>query len=170
MVSIGQGSQKTIQSNIQSLGSNLILVMPGAQRGPGVQVSQGRGTSQTLTLEDAVAIGSELSGVQNIAPEVSSRYQITAKGANINTSVIGTTPDYPLVRNVAISDGSFISSQQITSKAKVAVLGPTVRDDLFGADSSPVGQNIKIRNIEFKVIGVTTVSYTHLTLPTKRIV
>lgn len=155
MISIGQGSQKTIQSNIQSLGSNLILVMPGAQRGPGMQISQGRGTSQTLTLEDAVAISSEITEVKNIAPEVSSRYQITAKGTNTNTSVIGTMPAYPEVRNMAINDGSFISDQQITSKAKVAVLGPAVRDDLFGVDSFPIGQSIKIRNIEFKIIGVT---------------
>ena len=79
MIAIGQGSQEMIQSNIQSLGSNLIIVMPGVQRGIGFQVSQGRGSSQTLTREDADAIASEISSVKAVAPELSSRYQVTAK-------------------------------------------------------------------------------------------
>ncbi len=155
MIAIGQGSQSMIQSSIQSLGSNLIMVTPGMQRGVGTQVSQGRGSAQTLTREDADAIASELSLVQAVAPELSSRSQITAKGTNTNTSVIGTTTAYPGVRNLQIAEGLFISDQNLKSLSKVAVLGPTARDDLFGENASALGQSIRINHIDFKVIGVT---------------
>ncbi|MFH0873347.1 MAG: ABC transporter permease [Candidatus Komeilibacteria bacterium] len=158
MIAIGQGAQGTIQSNIQSIGSNLILVMPGMQRGAGMQVSSGRGSARTLTQEDADAIAIQVSSVQAVAPEISGRYQIIYKGKNTNTSVVGTVPDYPSVRNVELDQGTFITSQNISSLAKVAVLGPTTVTDLFGEDtdlSTVIGQTIKIKSIEFKVIGVT---------------
>ncbi len=157
MISIGQGAQSSIQSSIQSIGSNLILVTPGAQRGPGVQVSAGRGSARTLTQADADALGKELSGVKAQAPELSGRYQITSKGKNTNTSVVGTVTAYPSVRNVEIDQGSFITDQHVQSISKVAVLGPTTRDDLFGEGADAVGQTIRIKNIEFKVIGITKV-------------
>ncbi len=153
MIAIGQGSQSSIQSNIQSLGSNLVQVMPGMQRSSGV--SSGWGSSQTLTLEDAEAIAAEISLAKAVAPEISSRYQITAKGANTNTQVVGTVSAYPGVRNIEIDLGSFISDQNVKSLSKVAVLGPGARDDLFGEGAEPVGQTIRIKGIEFKVIGVT---------------
>jgi len=155
MIAIGQGAQGTIQSNIQSLGSNLIEVMPGMQKGFGYQVSQGRGSAQTLTSEDADAISNQVSLINGVAPELSGRYQVTAKGTNTNTSVLGVTSSYPAIRNVQIDQGSFISDQNVASMSKVAVLGPTVRDDLFGTDVNPVGETIRIRQIEFKVIGLT---------------
>jgi len=153
MISIGQGSQSSIQSNIQSLGSNLVQVTPGMQRSSGV--SSGWGSSQTLTEEDAEAIVTEISLAKAVAPEISSRYQITAKGTNTNTQVVGTVSAYPGVRNVEIDLGSFISDQNVKSLSKVAVLGPGTRDDLFGEGADPVGQTIRIKGIEFKVIGVT---------------
>jgi len=155
MIAIGQGSQSMIENSIQSLGSNLILVTPGAQRGVGVQVSQGRGSAQTLNKEDAEAIATSISLAKGVAPELSGRYQITAKGTNTNTSVVGTTAAYPEVRNIEISDGSFITDKNVSSLSKVAVIGPTVRDDLFGVDSNPIGQSIRIKNVDFKVIGIT---------------
>ena len=155
MIAIGQGTQSTIQSNIQSLGSNLVLVTPGMQRGVGTQVSQGRGSAQTLTLDDADAIVQEISIVKAAAPELSSRYQVTAKGTNTNTSVVGTNVSYLEVRNIEIEDGVFISEQNVKSLSKVAVLGPATRDDLFGEGADTIGQTIKIKNINFKVIGVT---------------
>lgn len=155
MISIGQGSQSSIESSIESLGSNLIMVTPGAQRGVGIQVSQGRGSAQTLTIGDAKAIKSEVSSVADVASELSGRYQITAKGTNTNTSVIGTTPSYLTIRNVEVEEGVFVSDQHVSSLAKVVVIGPTVRDDLFGEESSAIGQSIRIKNIDFKVIGVT---------------
>ncbi len=155
MVSIGQGAQSSIETSIQSIGSNLIIVSPGAQRGPGVTVSAGRGSARTLTLSDAEAIGTDIASIKAIAPEVSGRYQVTARGQNTNTSVIGTVPAYPDVRNVEVADGSFITDQNIRSASKVAVLGPTVRDDLFGQDADPIGQTVRINKVDFKIIGVT---------------
>lgn len=155
MVAIGQGAAGSIESSIQSLGSNLIIVMPGAQRGFGYQASQGRGSAQTLTEEDATAIGKEIATVKAVAPELSSRYQVTAKGTNTNTSVIGTTSDYGEVRNVSIAEGAFISEQNISGMAKIAVLGPTTRDDLFGDGADAVGQTVRIKNVDFKVVGIT---------------
>jgi len=89
MVAIGQGAQNNIQSSIQSIGSNLIIVTPGAQRGIGMMVSGGRGTAQSLTMADADAVASDVSGVMATAPDISRRYQVTAKGLNTNTSVTG---------------------------------------------------------------------------------
>jgi putative ABC transport system permease protein len=147
MVAIGQGAQKTIESSIESIGSNLIIVMPG--------VSQGAGSSQTLTEEDAAAIASQVPNVKAVAPEVSRRYQVTAGANNTNTEITGTTPDYLTVRNVSVDFGSFFNQQQINASAKVAILGPTARDDLFGENSNPIGQSIKIKGVAFQVIGVT---------------
>ena len=155
MVSIGQGAQASIQSSIQSIGSNLVLVTPGAQRGAGVQVSAGRGTAQTLTTDDATAISSQVTGIAAIAPEQTRRFQVTAKGTNTNVSVVGTTPDYATVRNVAVDSGSFITQQTLLSGSRVAVLGPTARDDLFGTGADAIGQSIRINQVDFKVIGIT---------------
>jgi putative ABC transport system permease protein len=155
MVSIGQGAQGTIQSKIASIGSNLIMVTPGAQRGAGISVSAGRGSSKTLTRADADAIAENVTGVKAVAPELSSRYQVTGKGTNTNTSVDGVTTSYPAVKSVEIDEGVFITEVNIRSIAKVAVLGPTTRDDLFGEGADAVGQKIRIKNLEFKVIGVT---------------
>jgi len=155
MVSIGQGAQGSIEASIQSIGSNLVLVLPGFSRGAGTQVSAGRGSAQTLTQADADAIKKEITLAKNVAPEVSRRYQITAKGKNTNTSVIGTVASYPEVRNVQIDIGSFISDQNVLGLSKVAVLGPTTRNDLFGEGVDPIGQSIRINKVDFKVIGVT---------------
>jgi len=131
MVSIGQGAQNSIQSSIQSIGSNLIMIMPGAQKGPGFQVSSGRGSARTLTQADADAISSSATFAKAIAPEISGRYQITSKGKNTNTSVLGVTSEYLSVKNIEVNSGSFITDQNLRSLSKVAVLGPTARDDLF---------------------------------------
>ncbi len=156
MVAIGQGAQTSIQSSIQSIGANLLMVMPGAQRGPGVQISAGRGSAKSLTADDANAIKS-ISGVKAVAPEVSGRYQVTARGTNTNTSIVGVTESYPAVRNVSLDSGTFITDQHSLNLSKVAVLGPTARDDLFGEGADPIGQSIRIKGIEFKIIGVTAV-------------
>ena len=153
LIAIGQGAQNSIEQNIQSIGSNLIVVNPGAQRGG--SVSSGRGSAQTLTREDSDAIKSAIPSIKGVAPEVSRRYQITAKGNNTNTQVVGTVLDYLAVRNVNIDSGTFITDQQIRGSVKVAVLGPTARDDLFGKDANPIGQTIRINNIDFQVIGIT---------------
>jgi putative ABC transport system permease protein len=155
MIAIGQGAQGSIESSIQSIGSNLILVTPGFARGVGTQVSSGRGSAQTLTQNDADAITKEVTLAKAVAPEISRRYQVTAKSKNTNTQVIGTVSDYTTVRNIQMDSGVFISAQNLKSLSKVAVLGPTTVTDLFGQDSEPIGQTIKINKVEFKIIGVT---------------
>jgi len=154
MISIGSGAQTTIQSSIQSLGSNLLMVLPGVQRGVGTQISTGRGGAQSLTAADADAIAA-LPTVKAVSPEVSSRNQVTARGTNTNTQIIGTNIDYLLTRNTELDTGQFISEQNIRAASKVAVIGPATRDDLFGAGNDPINQTIKIKQIEFKIIGVT---------------
>jgi putative ABC transport system permease protein len=154
MLAVGQGSKSQIEANIQSIGSNLLLVQPGFQRGVGQTVSAGRGSSSSLTREDATALAT-LDGVAAVSPESNSRQQVIAKGTNTNTTVVGTTPAYQDTRNIQIADGAFFTDAQVSSRGKVAVIGPTTRDDLFGAGASAVGQKIRIKNMEFTVIGVT---------------
>lgn len=155
MTAIGQGAQNSISSSIQSIGANLVMIMPGAQRSFGGP-SAGRGGAQSLTVEDANAIASGVSNVAGVVREVSSRKQVIATGTNTNTTIIGTEPSYMTVRNVAIDEGNFISDQNVASGAKVAVLGPTSRDDLFGVGATNIiGQKIRIAGIEYNVIGIT---------------
>ena len=154
MTAIGTGAQNSISASIQSIGSNLIIVFPGAPRGVGQQVNQGRGSAKTLTLADVSTIGT-LSGVKEVTAEVSSRMQVTAKGTNTNTTVDGTTPEYPNVRNLQIDQGTFITDQNNQSGAKVAVIGPTVQTDLFGEGAEVIGQIIRIKGTQFKIIGLT---------------
>ena len=155
MVAVGQGAKDSIQSSIASAGSNLIIVTPGAQRGVGSQVNAGRGSAQTLTQADADAIKNTVANILSTAPELTRRYQVTAKGKNTNTSIVGTVPEYTDVRKVEVTDGNFLSAKQLLSGEKVAVIGPQARDDLFGIDAAAIGQAIRINNIEFKIIGIT---------------
>ncbi len=155
MISIGQGAQGSINASIQSIGSNLIIVSPSFQRTPGSVVSSGRGAAETLTQEDANAIGTQITQVAAIAPQINGRYQIKAGSTNTNTQVVGTVSAYLGVRNLQMETGTFISDQDVAQLTKVAVLGPTTRDDLFGAGVDPTGETIRINNINFKVIGVT---------------
>ena len=155
MVAVGQGTQSNIESSIQSIGSNLVMVSPGAQRGVGMEVSGGRGSAKTLKQSDADAISAGVALIKSVSPELSQRYQIVAKGTNTNTQVVGATPAYLEVRKLEIDQGSFISDYQVKDASKVAVLGPGVKDDLFGENADAVGQIIKINGVQFKVIGIT---------------
>jgi putative ABC transport system permease protein len=158
MVSVGQGATSSITASIESTGSNLLMVTPGATRTFGAGVRSAGGSAQSLTIADANAIASQVSSVQYMTPEVSGRYQVVYKGNNTNTSVMGTGDTYPAVRNLNIDQGVFITSQDVEDYSKVAVIGPAVVTDLFGADavaSDAIGQAIKINKIEFKVVGVT---------------
>lgn len=153
MVAIGQGAKNSVSSSIESIGSNLIMVMPGSQRVGGI--SQGGGSAQSLKMEDADAIKAQVPNVKAVASTVSRRYQITAKGNNTNTQVIGTVQDYLIARSINIQSGSFFNEQQEKSSAKVAVIGPSTRDDLFGENADPIGQSIRINEVDFKIIGMT---------------
>ena len=153
LVAIGQGAQNSIAKNIEAIGSNLIMVSPGAQRVGGI--SQGGGSSQSLTIDDATAIQNEVENVKAVAPTITKRGQVTAGGNNTNTQTIGTTGDYLTVRNLTIDSGSFFTDQQMKTSAKVAVIGPTTRDDLFGTGVDPTGKTIRINKMDFQVIGMT---------------
>ena len=155
LVSVGQGATASVTSNISSLGSNLLLIYPGSSRNSG-PVSGGAGSAQTLTLDDAKAIKSDISGVSAVAAELSRRYQVTYKSNNSNSQVVGTEQSYAQIRNIETSSGYFISDDQVKSFSKVAVIGPTIQEELFGAGVDPVGQTIKINQIQFKVVGLTT--------------
>ncbi|MDY0143502.1 MAG: ABC transporter permease, partial [Bacteroidales bacterium] len=153
MVGIGQGSKKSIETQIESIGSNLIMIMPGSQSVGGVR--QSSGSAQSLTEEDVDILKEKVSSIKAIAPAVTGNYQITAKANNSNTQVIGTTVDYTSVKNVTVESGSFFTESQVRSSAKVAVIGPDTRDDLFGEEANPIGQTIRINKVIFQVIGVT---------------
>ncbi len=155
LISLGQATQLSVQNQIQSLGSNLLTVIPGAPRTGAVQGAAGGDT--TLTYDDAKAIMSspQITDISNVAPQVSRRAQVTANGNNTNTSVIGVTDAYASVTNTTIDSGNFISSADVNSMGKVAVLGPQVVSDLFGSGTDPIGQSIRINKISFRVIGVT---------------
>lgn len=156
LVSIGQGATASIQSSIQSIGSNLLEITPGAQRtAGGFGVSTGRGTAKTLTQDDASAITAQVSNVSAVAGEVSGRYQITGAGTNTNTTVDGVSESYPAIRNLQVADGAFVTDAESQSLAKVAVLGPTAVSDLIATGTEPVGQTIRINGQQFGVIGVT---------------
>ena len=152
MVSIGMGVQQKVQSSIASLGSNLLIVMPGSNAPPGT-VRLAAGSNITLTNQDAKAIQKQVAGINFVLPAVSSQYQVIYGNQNWKTSVQGTTTDFLAVRNYALSAGSFFSSRDDDSRARVAVLGQTVATNLFGG-ASPVGKMIRINKAPFRVVGV----------------
>jgi putative ABC transport system permease protein len=154
LISIGQGAASSVNSSIQSLGSNLIEVLPGAARGAGFGVSQGRGTAKSLTTDDAIAIAG-VASIASVAQEVSGRYQVAGAGTNTNTSIVGVSEEYAGIRNLQIADGAFVTNLQSSSLQKVAVLGPSVVADVIATGTEPVGQTIRINGQQFTVIGVT---------------
>jgi len=155
MTAIGQGAAQDISSNIQSLGSNLLVVSPGSANSFG-PVREQAGSANTLVLEDAEAIAAQIANVAAVAPIVSARQQVIApNGNNANTSIYGAIDSYLEVRNLEIASGAFITSTHNERLSKVAVIGPTVRDTLFGEDVDPVGEKIRINSMEFTAIGLT---------------
>ena len=155
LISMGEASKLAVQSQIQSIGSNLLTVSPGYQTSGGVRGAAGGAT--TLTNEDAEAIRTspKITTIENVSPEYSGRAQAIAGRNNTNTQVVGVEPVYAEVRKITLTSGSFITSQHVSAMSKVAVLGPTVAEDLFGDGVNPVGQSIRISGKTFQVIGVT---------------
>lgn len=154
LVSLGQSSQKAVEAQIESLGANLLTVIPGAIR-PG-NIQSAAGTSTTLKLDDLRAIEKEkIPSIKNVSAELLRRAQVVAGRSNTNTQVVGVLPTYQEVRNMQLVNGSFITQRDISSLAKVAVLGPQVVTDLFGEGANPVGESIRINNLTFRVIGLT---------------
>jgi len=151
MLAIGTGASSQIQQQISSLGSNLLMVLPGATTAGGVRM--GWGTESTLTLEDAYAVLRECPSVVNVAPVLSGVAQVVYSNQNWATGVTGTTPGMLSVRNWNLSEGRAFTEQDVKSATKVCLLGQTVVDMLFGG-VDPVGQIVRIKKIPFTVIGV----------------
>ena len=153
MVSIGMGVREKVQTSIASLGSNMLIVMPGAASSQGGGPRSASGSSTTLLLDDANYIKQTVKGIDYLAPTVSQSYQIVAGNQNWTTTVQGITPEYMAIRSLMVGSGSFISQQDMNSRNRVAVLGATVVENLFG-EMNPTGQNVRINNTPYQVIGV----------------
>jgi putative ABC transport system permease protein len=150
MVAVGSGATARIQEQIQSIGSNLIMVLPGSITTSGMRLGSGAGV--TLTEDDAKAIVAECPAVSVVAPFVRGGVQVMFGNNNWATSALGTTPDYLKVRDLSMLEGQAFTDDDVAGAAKVALLGPTVVKNLFG-DADPVGQIIRIKNVPFTVAG-----------------
>jgi len=153
MVGVGTGATARIQAQIQSIGSNLIIVLPGSLSSNGVRL--GSGAVATLTEDDAKAIAAECPSVAAVAPSVRGGVQVVFGSNNWATSVQGVTPDYMTIRDYTMLSGQFFTNQDVDAAAKVAVLGETVVKNLFG-NTDPTGQVAIIKNVPFTVVGVLT--------------
>lgn len=156
LISLGQASQKAVENSIQSLGSNLLTIMPAGQRLGAVQGAAGGRTN--LTLEDAEAIETttKIKTINSVSPELMRRSQVTAGRNNTNTQILGVYPTYAVIRKVNMASGNFISQSDVKNLRKVAVLGPQVVEDLFGKGvTNVVGKTIRVGGQQLKVIGVT---------------
>ena len=150
MVAVGSGATERIQEQIASIGSNVIIVMPGSITASGVRL--GSGNMTTLTQDDAKAIARDCPGVQAVAPTSRGGAQVVSGNNNWATSIQGTTPEYLSIRDIGIQSGSAFTQQDVDSAAKVALLGQTVVNNLFNG-SDPVGQVIRIKQVPFTVVG-----------------
>ena len=153
MVGVGSGATERIQEQIQSIGSNLIIVLPGSISTNGVRL--GSGGVATLTEDDAKALAAECPSVALAAPTVRGGVQVVYGNNNWATTVQGVTPDYMTLRDYTMSSGQFFTTQDVEAAAKTAVLGETVAQNLFG-DGNPTGQAVIIKNVPFTVAGVLT--------------
>jgi putative ABC transport system permease protein len=153
MLAIGQGAEYSVKEQIAALGTNVLMVYPGAQQQAGVR--SGAGSATTLTEDDALAISRECPAVQYISPGAYAGGQVIAGNLNWSTSIQGVGTDYLEIRQWPIEYGDFFTDQDVKAAAKVCILGRTVADNLF-PDASPVDQTIRIRSVPFKVAGVLT--------------
>ena len=153
MVGVGAGATTRIQQQIQSIGSNLIIVLPGSISSNGVRL--GSGAVASLTQDDAKAIAAECPSVALAAPSVRGGVQVVYGNNNWATVAQGVTPDYMTIRDYTLLSGQFFTTQDVDAAAKTVVLGETVARNLFG-DSDPTGQVIIIKNVPFTVVGVLT--------------
>jgi putative ABC transport system permease protein len=151
MVSIGKGTQADIESQSTSLGSNLLMVVPGSGEYRGVR--GGSGLRNTLTMDNVDKLEREAGLLKSISPVIRTSGQAIAGGSNWQTSVNGVSPDYIDIRGWRIKEGTFFNNQDERVKRKVAVLGKIVAEELFGNDS-PLGKRIQVGNVPLTVIGV----------------
>ena len=151
MLAVGTGASKKISDQISSMGSNLLMILPGSTTSGGVRM--GAGTQPTLTMGDAEAIQKECPSVAYVAPVHNGVGQVVYGHQNWSTGVVGTTPSMLIVRDWTLSSGRVFTDQDVKNATKVCLLGQTVVDNLFG-DMDPIGQFIRIKNLPFTVVGV----------------
>ncbi len=154
MLAVGTGASQRISAQIESIGSNLLIIMPGSTTSGGVRM--GAGTQPTLTLGDADSIKKDCPTVIYVAPVLSGVSQVIYAHLNWSTTVQGTTTDILALRNWPVASGRAFTQQDVKSATKVCLLGQTVVDSLFG-NQDPVGQSVRIKNIPFKVLGVLSI-------------
>jgi putative ABC transport system permease protein len=152
MVALGQGVANASQEAIKKLGTNVLTVMPNSQMRGGV--SQGLGSQQTMKLEDADVIRRSCGSVKAVAPEYRGSGTVKFQNENTRTTIFGTTPEYFDIRNIPLADGKIFDADDVKRKAKVAVIGDSVRETIFGG-IQPVGKHIKINGQNFRVVGLT---------------
>lgn len=151
LVSIGQGASVQITNEVSSLGTNLIMVVPGASRMGGV--SRGAASQEGFSLDDVRKLEEESGLIPYVSPVIRSGGQVIANGKNWSTSISGVAPNYLIIKDWKLKEGEFFTERDTKSRRKVAVLGDTVARELFG-DQGAVGARIRIRNTPFEVIGV----------------
>jgi putative ABC transport system permease protein len=152
MVAIGEGAKARVEETFAAMGSNLLIVMPGTSTTGGAR--GGFGSLPTLTWEDMKEIENGIQTVRYVAPVLRSSQQVMSEDSNWTTQVYGTTPEYFDIRNWRMDKGARFTQSDVDSQAKVAVLGQTVVDKIFGPNVDPVGQLVRIRNIPFQVVAV----------------
>jgi putative ABC transport system permease protein len=151
MVGVGAGAQARVAEQIQSLGSNLIIVLSGSTTSGGIR--GGQGSQLTITEEDSAAIAREIPAVQASAPSMRGTAQVVYGNLNWATGIQGVTPDYSEAREWGVTSGRFLTTEDLSGATKVALLGQTTALNLFG-DSDPLGQIIRIKKVPFTVVGV----------------
>lgn len=152
MMAIGQGSKESIRANISKMGTNIIMIRPGADMRGGVR--QDPSAMQTLKIEDYEKIVSDKTYISYVSPEVTASGQAINGANNTNTSVYGESPDYLDIKQWTVEDGECFTEEDVKKSAKVCIIGKTVKDELFPNGQDPVGHTIRFKSIPFRVVGV----------------
>lgn len=153
MMAIGQGSKQSIRSELSTMGTNLLTIQPGADKGPG-GVRQDPSSMQTLKIADYEKILAEKKYVTKVSPEVTASGQVIYGNNNTSSNIYGETPEYLDIKLWTIEEGECFTEEDIKKSAKVCVIGKTIVDELFGEDADPIGKNIRFKSIPLRVIGV----------------
>lgn len=152
MLGIGQGARDAVQGQIAALGTNVLIIFPGAVNQGGVRFEAG--SSEKLTEQDAVVLRAQCPAVKYVSPLVRTGSQVVAGSQNWRTSINGVYPEYFPIRDWQLESGSFFTENDVRAATKVCILGRTVAASLFGENVDPTGQTVRIRNIPFKIVGL----------------